>query len=108
MAEARLQSELADTKAEVQRLRDQIFRGTVSKDLSMVALIPKWSGSDKAIPLEEFFRSIEGTACIRNWSDQDCVQVAILKLTDIARIFYSCNVELHGDQVTWAKFKSVF
>ena len=66
MAEARLQSELADTKAEFQRLRDQIFRGTVQKDLSMVSLIPKWSGSDKAIPLEEFFRSIEGTARIRN------------------------------------------
>ena len=29
--------------------------------------------------------------------------MAILKLTDTARIFYSGSVELHADQVTWAK-----
>jgi hypothetical protein len=78
MAEARLQAEIADTKAEDQRLKDPIFRGTVQKNLSIVSQIPKWSGS-----------FVESNARIGNCSDQDFVQVATLKLTDKARIFYS-------------------
>jgi len=46
MAEARLQAELVETKAELQRLRDRVSIGTptVHKDLSLISLVPKWPG----------------------------------------------------------------
>lgn len=70
--------------------------------------MPKWSGTDKSVLLVEYFGSIEDAVRVGNWSDQDCVEVAVLKLTDAVRKFYSGSVELHADQVTWAKFKCVF
>jgi hypothetical protein len=84
MAEARLQNELTETKLELQRLRESIQRGApvMHKDLSLVSLVPKWSGTDKSISLEEFFNSTEGSAAVGNWQDADKVRVAVLKLTD--------------------------
>jgi hypothetical protein len=60
MADARLQAELAEAKAEVQRLKDRMSVGTptVHKDLSLITLVPKWTGSDAAVTLEEFISSI--------------------------------------------------
>ena len=85
MAEARLQAELAETIAEIQRLMERFSIGTptVHKDLSLISLVPKWSGSETAVPLEEFFPSIEGSARVGNWEDTDKCQVAIQKLTFI-------------------------
>jgi hypothetical protein len=60
-------------------------RTPVSKDLSLVALIPKWSGNEAAVPLNEFMDAIEGSARIGNWSDADKIQVCVLKLRDTAR-----------------------
>ena len=64
MAEARLQAELAETKAEIQRLRERFSIGmpTVRKDMSLISLVPKSPGSETAVPLEEFFSSTEGSA----------------------------------------------
>jgi len=47
MAHAQLQQELEESKAEIQRLRERMSLGTptVHKDLSLISLIPKWSGS---------------------------------------------------------------
>jgi len=63
MAEAELRAELAKTKAELQRLKERISLGppTVHKDLSLISLIPKWSGSETGIPLQEFLSSIESS-----------------------------------------------
>jgi hypothetical protein len=57
----RLQAGLAETKAELQRLRKRVSVGThtVHKDLSLISLIPKWSGAETGIPLEEFLSVIE-------------------------------------------------
>jgi hypothetical protein len=65
--DARLQAELAETKIELQRLRESISPGTpaLHKDLSLVTLIPKWSGSDSSVTLEEFINSVESAARIR-------------------------------------------
>jgi hypothetical protein len=62
MAVARLQAELKETKAELQRLKYSFSVGitTVHNDLSLITLAPKWSGTETAIPLEEFLSSIEG------------------------------------------------
>jgi len=75
MAEARLQAEVLETKAEVQRLRESIASmavGTpiVHKDLSLVTLVPKWSGSDSSVTLEEFLSGIESAAKIGHFSDR--------------------------------------
>jgi hypothetical protein len=54
MADARLKAELVETKAELQRLRERVSAGTptVHKDLSLISLVPKWSGLENGIPLE--------------------------------------------------------
>ena len=52
MAEVLLRAELAETKAELQRLKERISVGTptVHKDLPLISLIPKWSGSKWGFP----------------------------------------------------------
>ena len=67
MTEIHLQAELAETKAEIQRLRERVCTGTptVHKDLSLISSVPKWSGSETA----EFFSSIEDSARVGNWED---------------------------------------
>ena len=87
MAEARLFAELQETKAELQRLRERVATGTqtVHKDLSLVSLVTKWSGSETEIPLEEFLSSIEGAAQIVLWDNSDRLNVAALRLTDGAK-----------------------
>jgi hypothetical protein len=51
---SRLQNELTETKAELKSLRERLALGppTLHKDLSLVPLIPKWSGSDSTVNLE--------------------------------------------------------
>ena len=71
---------------------DAPFRRTVSKDLSLVSLVPKWSGGETALPINEFFEILEGSAAIGNWTEADQKQVFVLKLTDAARAFYSATL----------------
>ena len=106
----RLQAELAEAKAEVQRLRERVYVGTptVHKDLSLISLIPKWSGAETGIPLEEFLSVIESSARIGLWEDGDKLQIAALRLTDVARQFYNGCLELHSAGATWQKFKDEF
>jgi hypothetical protein len=49
MAYAQIQ-ELEESKLEIQRLREQMTLGSpiVHKDLSLISLIPMWSGSESA------------------------------------------------------------
>jgi len=81
---------------------------TVHKDLSLIALVPKWSGSESTVTLEEFFSSIEASARIGRWEEKDQVEIAILKLADSAKTFYQGCAELRAVEVTWSRFKSVF
>jgi len=92
---------------EVQNLQAQLqLRPPATKDLSLVALVPKWGGTDKAVPLKEFFDTIESTARIGNWSNEDMVRIATLKLTDVARTFYNGSLELQNQSITWTAFKA--
>jgi hypothetical protein len=110
MSETRLQIELAEARAEIQRLRERLSLGkpTVHTDLSLVPLVPKWLGSESAVPLEEFFSTIESSAWIGKWHELDKLEVAILRLKDAAKIFYNGCSELHSEGVTWQKFKDAF
>jgi len=108
--EARLKLELSESQIEIQRLRDRLATAppTVYKDLAFISLVPKWSGSESAVSLEEFFSSIEGSAKIGHWAEADCLQVAALKLVESARTFYYSCPELHAESVTWQSFKAIF
>jgi len=103
-SEARLKLELSKAQVEIQRLRDQLATTppTAHKDLSLIPLVPKWSGMESAVSLEEFFSSIEGSARIGHWLETDCLQVAVLGLVDNVRTFYN------GENVLWQNFETTF
>jgi hypothetical protein len=52
MAEATLQTELVQARKEVARLRERLTMGlpAVNKDLSLISLVPKWSGANSTAP----------------------------------------------------------
>ena len=97
MSQEKLLSDLQESRAEIQRLRDRLFIGTptIHKDLSLISLIPKRSGSESAVPLDEFISSIE-----RNWQDSDRVRIGALKLTDLARSFYKTCQDFQAEDAT--------
>ena len=101
--------QMAKLQTEVQNLQAQLqARPTATKNLSLIALVPKWAGNDKAIPLHEFFETIEITARIANWSQEEMVRIAVLKLTHTTTAFYTVNLELHNEKITWTAFKAAF
>jgi hypothetical protein len=110
MAEERWQAELLETKNELQKLRESIALGTptLHKDLSLVTLVPKWSGSDSIVTLKEFLSSIESAARIGRWQDVDKREIAALKLIDSEKLFYQGCAELHKEDATWQIFKNAF
>jgi len=87
---------------------DATLRRAAMKDLSLVSLVPRWSGGETAPPIGEFFEIIEGSAAIGNWSEADRKQICALKLTDAARAFYSATPELRDPAITWQDFKARF
>jgi hypothetical protein len=96
-------------QAEIQNLQAQLqTRPPVTKDLSLVGMVPKWSGTDKAVPPYEFLEILESTALVGNWAQEDLIRIAAMRLTDVARIFYNGALELHGNDVTWTAFKNAF
>ena len=55
-----------------------------------------------------FFETIGSTGKIGNWTQEDMVRIATLKLTDVARSFYNGTIELHDQRITWAAYKTAF
>jgi hypothetical protein len=101
--------QMSRLQAEIQNLQAQLqTRPPVTQDLSLVGIVPEWSGTDKAVPLHEFFEILESTACVGNWGQEDLIRIAAMHLTDVARIFYNGALELHGNDVTWTTFKNAF
>jgi hypothetical protein len=110
MTDACWQAEFLETKNELQRLKECMSMGTptVHKGLSLISVIPKWSGSDSTVTLKEFFASIESSARIGNWQDNDQREIAVLRLTGSAKLFYQGCTKLHEAGVTWQTFKVAF
>ena len=110
MTDVKFQVEPTETRNEVQCLKQRMSLGapTVHKDLSLISLVPKWSGQDSMVTLEEFFESIEASVRIERWEQIDQIQIAALRLTGSARVFYQGCAELHEEGTTWQAFKNAF
>jgi len=109
MAES-LQKLVEDLQAEINNLQAQVnaSRPTTPKDLSLISLIPKWSGTENSVRVKEFFEPVESVAALGNWSETDKKQITVLKLTEVAKAFYSSNPELHDTSISWENFKTKF
>jgi len=66
MAYAQLQKEVEESKLEIQILRERMSLGapTIHKEHSLIALIPKWPGSEPTNRLEKFILTFEAFARI--------------------------------------------
>jgi len=73
--------------------------------LSLISVIPKWSCSDDTVTLEEFEESIESSRSIRRWTENDQREVAVLKLTGSAKLFYQFCDENHEQEESCQLFK---
>ena len=102
--ETRLKLKLSKAQVEIQRLRERLSTTPpiVRKDFSLVSRVPKWSGTESAIALEEILPSSEGSARIGHWWETDCLQVVVLGLVDNVRTFYK------GEDVLWQNFGTTF
>ena len=58
--------------------------------------------------MKEFFEIVESSAKIGNWSEFDKIQITVLKLTEVAKAFYSSNPELQNTGISWENFKAKF
>jgi len=69
-SEARLKLELSEAQNEIQRLKDRLAtaRPNVHKDLHLISLVAKRSGTESAISLEESFSSIEASGRAGHWA----------------------------------------
>jgi hypothetical protein len=74
----------------------------------LINFIPKWSGTDKAVNVKDFFDSVESSAKVGNWTDTDKIRITVLKLTVVAKAFYWSSVELQSADITWQAFKARF
>jgi hypothetical protein len=93
---------------EMQAVHAQLNTNAVAtKDLTLVALVPKWAGMSKTISLQEFFESTENASRVCCWTQEDKVHTATLKLMERVRTFYNATSELHTKDITWSTFKSI-
>jgi hypothetical protein len=95
-----------DLRRQIETLESRL-QATTAKDLSLVSLVPTWSGSPKAGPLQAFLTSVETTVEVGSWTDPDKVRIASLKLTETARAFYDVTPELHDRALKRSEFKSL-
>jgi len=105
-----LEKLVENLKAEINNLRAQVSSGrpTAPKDLSLISLTPKWSGTEKSVSVKESFESVKSSAIRGNWSDFDRIQITVLKSTEVAKSFYSSNPELHNTNISWENIKAKF
>ena len=109
MAES-LEMLVENLQAAISNMRAQIRSRipTAPKDLSLISLIHKWSGTEKSVTVKEFFESVESSAIIGNWSDFDRIRITVPKLTEVAKAFYSSNPELHSTSISLENCKAKF
>ena len=58
--------------------------------------------------MNDFFELVESSTRIGSWGDFDNIQITVLKITEVAKAFYSSNPELHNAGISWENFKAKF
>jgi hypothetical protein len=73
MAYVQLQQKLEESKLAIQRLRERMSQGapTVHKELLLISLIPKWTGSEPTNSLEKLILTLEASARIGRREPKD-------------------------------------
>jgi hypothetical protein len=106
--ETLLKQQVELLQRELGNLRVQVtYQNPVQpKDLSLINFIPRWSGTDKAVNVKDFFDSVESSAKVGKWTDTDKIRITVLKLTEVAEAFYCSLVELQSADITWQDFKT--
>jgi hypothetical protein len=94
---------MADLQARFQELQARL--DTTTKDLSLLILVPKWSGTEKSGSLQEFLSAVENMAEMGNWSEKGKERIATMKLEDAARVFVEAAPEIRGREMSWTDFK---
>ena len=80
---------------------------SVIRDLTVSNLIENWSG-DGPVTVTAFFNKIDRAAKSGNWSDEDKITVAILKLTGSAALYLNSNEEATRSDTTYQRFREIF
>ena len=75
MTELRLRQKVADSKAEISRLRERLATALPPVP---IAIVPKWSGAETDSTVKDFLASIEGAAKIARCPGTDCLRIATL------------------------------
>jgi len=81
---------------------------TVDKDLSLISLLPRWSGPDSTNSLEKLILTPEASVRIGRWEPKDTVEIAALNLEGSDRVFYQGCTEIHTRDASWNTFKEAF
>jgi hypothetical protein len=80
MQDSSIQAQLAESKAEIARVREWLSTGVhmVHTNLSLVSLVPKWTGTETGNPLEEFLGSIDSAADCQSSRLENCWRSKII------------------------------
>ena len=81
---------------------------TATKDMWAADLIEPWKGDSNSIPVTENFESIDEATEMVRLSSKDKVRLAALKLKGAARVFYSAQLQLKADDVSYENFRTAF
>lgn len=79
----------------------------ITKYLSVVSLIPEYSGDSDTSSVYEFIDAINGAAKMGACTDEDKIYAAKLKSTGVAKKLFTGNTELH-DELNLATFHRNF
>jgi hypothetical protein len=105
-----LQKLVVSLQVEISNLRTQVrtVMPTAQKDFSLSSLIPRLSGTEMSVSVEEFFELVRSSAEIGCRSESDKIHVTVSKITKVAKAFLSSSPELHNTEISWEDFKAKF
>ena len=70
------------------------------KDLSVVSLIPEFTGHPGDLKVHEFLEAVYSVGHMGSWTEDDKKYAAKLKLGGTTQRFYLSNAEMHDESIT--------
>jgi hypothetical protein len=87
------QALLLRTKVELIRRKEHLLMLTIS-------LVPKWSGSESAIPLKKVLEIGECTVRVGRWHPSDWLKLEMPKVADSASSLFNLCTKFNGEKIT--------